>query len=95
MKRTNTRTNITNGSILAAALFALGIGFSVPAQAADDEVSVTVATLEQDIYFATVQERTARTSPQFTPDNTEATNEAQGGAFANEPQWRRRVFESN
>lgn len=96
MKRTNSTTDFTKGSILAAALVAVGVGFALPAQASDgDEVSVTVAAVERDVYFATEQERATRTSPEPTSGNSEATNEAQRGAFADEPRWRRRMFESN
>ena len=93
MKRTNSKTNFSKSSVLAFALVAAGLGFTVPAQATDgDKVSTTVAAVEQDGYFATAQEASG-TSPQS--DTTKATKEAERGAFADEPRWRRRVFEGH
>ena len=96
MKRTNSTTDFTKGSVLAAALLVAGVGFTLPAQATDgDEVSVTVAALERNVYFSTGQERSTRTTNESASDTPAGTNEAQSGAFADEPRWRRRVFQSN
>lgn len=96
MKRTNSTMDFTKGSVFAVALLAAGVGFTLPAQATDgDKVSISVAAFEQDNYFATGQERSTRTSPESTSGNVASKNQAPRGAFANEPEWRRRVFESN
>jgi len=96
MKRTNSTTDFTKGSVLVAALVVAGVGFTPPAQATDgDEVSVTVAAVEGDVYFSTGQERSTRTTHEPASDTRVGTHEAQSGAFADEPKWRRRVFQSN
>lgn len=96
MKRTNSTTDFTKGPVLAAALLVAGVGFTLPVQATDgDEVSVTVAAVEGDVYVSTGQERSTRTTQEPASATPAGTNEAQSGAFADEPKWRQRVFQSN